>query len=33
MLSRFAGLVVLHRAAIALHVLRPAGRAPEPATA
>jgi hypothetical protein len=29
----FAGLVLLHRAAIALQVLRPAGRAPEPATA
>jgi hypothetical protein len=29
----FAGLVLLHRGAIALHLLRPAGRAPEPATA
>jgi hypothetical protein len=29
----FAGLVLLHRGAIALHVLRPAGRAPEPAVA
>lgn len=31
--AAFAGLVVLHRGAIALHVLRPAGRAPEPAAA
>jgi hypothetical protein len=29
----FAGLVLLHRGAIVLHVLRPAGRAPEPAVA
>ena len=29
----FVALVLLHRGAIALHVLRPAGRAPEPAAA
>ena len=29
----FVALVLLHRGAIALHVLRPVGRAPEPAAA
>jgi hypothetical protein len=29
----FTGLILLHRGAIALHVLRPAGRAPQPAAA